>query len=306
MTCFQAQTKVNGGNRTKGNVVGMKVFCSLHDRNNKNFQVLDHFSIERTIYSVGKHFHWDQCSLVHRFQWQSSRLIAFDFSRILIGRKIKGLQNLFPLRKCTYDLFLGGRKTQLGQPNQPESRGNASLLFFSAWPWSTTVLLQRSSIGCWNGRWNSLHVWGSMILLLWNTTSEVKIGGETSERMNTAYPRPVFHGKDDQLIDTIIFLESVFIHQPCPMEKHLATCFSRFLFELENSFCFSGCNKWDFEHAMFCFLVALGHWTIWKSRWISVEDDDEALPLMGSLIFFELSKQIDWKWNFLFRIVAFE
>ena len=105
---------------------------SLHQRNDEKFHVFDHFSIEKTICSGWKQFSLSHCSLVHRFQWSNSRLIEFYFSRILIGRKLKLIQKLFSLRKCTSHLFLRSSKAQWSRKNAPESGRNECLLF-SAW-----------------------------------------------------------------------------------------------------------------------------------------------------------------------------
>ena len=55
-------------------------------------------------------------------------LLKLIFSRILIGRKIKLLQKLFPKKKSTCHLFQSSKKRQFGQKKQRQRRRNECFL----------------------------------------------------------------------------------------------------------------------------------------------------------------------------------
>ena len=112
----------------------------------------------------------------------------FLFSRLLIGRKIKVLEELLGTKKCTCDLFLRSNKTHSGQNNQPESRRNESFLFFLSnketslsphtdFPLATQNLLQTNFI--------SREQWNRMISYLDMTTHQIKKNDNFTKIINT-------------------------------------------------------------------------------------------------------------------------
>ena len=73
--------------------------------------------------SVGKYFHWNQCSLVRRFQWQNTRLIEFDFFSYSDWSKN---EDLFPMEESTCHVFL---RSNPGKRKRPETGSNESFVF---------------------------------------------------------------------------------------------------------------------------------------------------------------------------------